>query len=295
MDAARDRAVRRVLIVEMLLNLLVAAAKGIYGLWSGSLAIASDALHSVVDAGANIVALTLLRLSAAPPDEGHPYGHRRVEILAATALGVVIGVVAVRFGWSAIEALRSGAAPPTTSVAGFVVITGTLIVNIFVASYEARKGRELNSAFLTADAKHTATDVLVTLSVLASYAAAYFGVSWADPVGALLVVGVIGVVAWRIISSNVSILMDAAALDAERIHGIAMSVPDVVGCHKVRSRGAAGAVQVDMHLMVDAGMSLRAAHDVAHTVEDAIRAAVPEVRDVTIHVEPHDDAHEGLD
>ncbi len=293
-DDTRDRAVRRVLIVEMLLNLLVAAAKGIYGVWSGSLAIASDAVHSVVDASANLVGITLLRLSAAAPDEKHPYGHRKVEIVAAAGVGIIIGVVAVRFAWSAIEALIAGGSSPTTSVAGFVVIIGTLLVNIFVAIYEARKAKQLNSPFLEADAKHTATDVLVTCAVLVSYVAAYYGVAWADPAGALAVVVVIAVVAWRIVSSNLSVLVDAVAVDPEQVRAVALEVAGVAGCHRIRSRGTSPSVHVDLHLLIDGATELRRAHEIAHQVEDAVCAALPSVSDVTIHMEPEDDDDDDL-
>ena len=94
----RARQVRRVVWVELFLNLLVASVKAVYGAWSGSLAVASDALHSFLDAGANIIGLVALRLSDAPPDPEHPYGHRKFEIVAATAIGVVIAGGVIQFG-----------------------------------------------------------------------------------------------------------------------------------------------------------------------------------------------------
>jgi cation diffusion facilitator family transporter len=236
-EQLRNQAVRRVLIIEMLLNVLVAAAKAVYGAISGSLAIATDAVHSLLDASANIGGIVVLRFADAPPDEDHPYGHRKLEFVAATVIGLIISLAALRFAWGAIEALTQGLEPPTTELAGFIVIGGTFAVNVFVALWEARKAKELNSAFLAADAIHTASDVVVTAAVMASYIASYYGVNWADPVGALLVVAVIGRVAYKLLVGNLSVLMDSAVFPADTVEELAQSVDGVVGCHRVRSRG----------------------------------------------------------
>src|SRR5690606_19450006 len=119
------------------------------------------------------IGIVVLRLAAAPPDAGHPYGHRKLETVAAAAIGVLVALAALRFGWAAVEALVHGAAPPRTSAAGFVVIGGTWLVNLFVAIYEARRARELGSPYLAADAAHTGSDLLVTAGVAASFTASY--------------------------------------------------------------------------------------------------------------------------
>lgn len=293
-DSERQRAIQRVLLVTLVLNLLVAASKGIYGVWSGSLAIAADAVHSLVDASANIVGMVALRFAAAPPDRAHPYGHHKIEITAAAAIGVAIGVTAIEFGWSAIEALVYGRPPPATQWIGFAIIGGTWAINMFVAVYERRRARQLASAYLAADAAHTGSDVVVTAAVLASYTATYLGVSWTDPVGALLVLVIITRVAWRVLTSNLSILLDRAVLDPEEVRTVVRRIEGVSGCHRIRSRGTEHAVQLDLHLQIRGAMTLDQAHEVAHQVEDALRQARPEIVDVTIHVEPEDDSPEGL-
>jgi cation diffusion facilitator family transporter len=294
LQCSRGTAVRRVLIIVLVLNLLVAAAKAVYGLVSGSLAIASDALHSVADAGSNIIGLVVIHFASAPPDHGHPYGHHKLEIVAATGIGVAIGMVALRFTWSALSALIHGAPPPQTSTAGFVVLVATLVINVFVALYEARRARALSSSFLAADAAHTASDVLVTTAVLGSFLASHLGVRWADPIGALVVIAVIARVAWKIIARNVAILVDRAAVDTAAVEAVVGEVPGVHGCHRVRSRGTDEAVQLDLHLLVQGDVPLRRAHTIAHQVEDALRARFPTLMDVTIHVEPEEDGEEGL-
>ena len=292
--AARHRAVRRVLLVTLALNLVVAVAKGAYGIWSGSLAIAADAVHSLVDASANIVGMIALRFAAAPPDPGHPYGHQKIEMAAAAAIGMAIGVTAIELGWSTVQALLDGRAAPATSAVGFAIIGGTWLINMFVATYERRRARQLDSAYLAADAAHTASDVAVTAAVLAAYTAAHFGVHWADPAGALLVLIVIVRVAWHVLSSNLSILVDRAVLDPDEVRAAARAVTGVSDCHRIRSRGTSQAVHVDLHVQIEGTMSLSEAHDVAHRVEEHLRHTWPGIVDVTIHIEPEDDHYEGL-
>lgn len=293
-EVARGRAVRRVLLGILVLNGAVFAGKAAYAAWSGSLAIASDAVHSLLDAAANVIGLVVLRFAQAPPDRGHPYGHRKLEVVAAAAIGVSVGIAGVKFAWDAIGALVSGRPAPETSAVGFVLVGGTWLVNLFIARYEARRARELDSAFLAADAAHTASDLFVTAGVAASFTASYFGLAWADPIGALVILVFIGRIAWGILASNVTVLVDQAVVDPDRVARLARAVDGVEDVHRVRSRGTAVAVQLDLHLLVDGDLPLREAHAIAHRVEDRLRQEIAGIEDVTIHMEPSDDPPESL-
>lgn len=276
------------------LNLAVALTKAAFAWWAQSLAVGTDALHSFLDAGANVIGLVALRLAHAPADPEHPYGHRKFEVVAAAAVGVVIAVGVVEFGSSAFRALLAGRRALETPVVGFVVVGGTWIVNMFVATYEARKASELGSPFLAADAGHTASDVVVTAAVLASLVAGRLGIAWADAGGALLVLVFVARVAWRIVKDNLAVLVDSVALEPEQVRTIALATPGVRGCHRVRSRGTEGSAHVDLHILVDGECSLRRAHAVAHAVEDRILRELPHVVDVVIHMEPDGDEPEAL-
>jgi cation diffusion facilitator family transporter len=290
----RKRAVKRVLIIVLVLNLVVAVAKAVYGAWSGSLVIAADALHSFLDAAANVAGLVALRWAEAPPDPGHPYGHRKIEIAAAAGIGVLLVVGALEVGGSAVNGLLHGREPPATSVIGFVVIIATWVINLFVATYEHRRAVRLDSAYLAADAMHTASDLAVTGAVLIAYTGVFFGVEWADPVGTILVMLVIVRVTWNVLGENLSVLIDRVAIDPARVRDLAMTVPGVSDCHRVRSRGLARAAYVDLHLHVDGALSLHAAHELSHQVEDVLHRELPEIADITIHIEPEGDPPEAL-
>lgn len=285
---------QRTLLVVGVLNLAVALAKAAYGWWSGSLAVATDALHSFVDTGANVVGYIAVRHAHVPPDPGHPYGHRKVESVAAAILGVVIGAGAARFGWLAFRGLADVPAVPHVSSLGIGTLVVTLVVNVVVATFEAKKGRELDSPYLLADSSHTASDVLITLGVIASQVASQLGVAWADPAAAVVVLGLLGVVAWRIVASNLRTLIDGAALDPEEVRSIVLTVDGVRDCHRARSRGGAGGVYVDLHVTVDPAITVLRAHGISHRVEDALKTAKPSVVDVVVHVEPEGDPPEAL-
>jgi cation diffusion facilitator family transporter len=279
----------RVLLVEFLLNLIVAGAKGTYGIFTGSLAISADAIHSTVDASANILGIAILRKSAEPPDHSHPYGHRKFEVLGATALGLVIGVVGINFGIASVKSMLGDSQPPQTGPVGLVVILGTLVVNIFVAAYEAHKAKQLQSAYLAADAAHTASDVIVTIAVLMSFSASHLGYNWADEVGALFVVAVILRIAWTIVRTNLSVLLDEAQGNVKEIESVVLSIEGIEDCHRVRSHGTPDAIIVDLHAQADGALSLAESHELAHQIEDALYEADPRIADVTVHMEPAGD------
>jgi cation diffusion facilitator family transporter len=283
-----------VLVGILVLNLLVALAKGVYGALSGSLAISSDAAHSAIDGSSNVVGVVALRFASRPPDADHPYGHRKIEIVAASLIGVAIGVVALELGLGAVRALMSGRAAPRIDLTGWLVMVGTLVVNVLVAWWERRAGRRLGSRFLEADAAHTASDVLVTLGVLGSMALVRAGYAWADPVASLVVMVVIARVAWQVLMSNVEVLIDRAAVDAALVRSLVLRVPGVTGCHRVRSRGGPGAVHVDLHVTADGAQTLSEAHHLSARVERHLCEHLPDVHDVTVHVEPEGDPEEGL-
>src|SRR5262245_14675631 len=182
--------VRRVLLITLGLNILVATAKIIIGLVSGALAITADGVHSTIDASSNLVALVANRIADRPPDADHPYGHRRFETLAGLGIGILLLLTAWEIASNAISRLTTtGGAKAEMTPLDFVVMIGTLGVNLFVTTYEKRQGERLKSQLLVADAMHTRADVYVTVSVLVSMAlVAFFNITWADTVTALVIV-----------------------------------------------------------------------------------------------------------
>ena len=285
-DPERSRAIRRVLLVTLALNLTVAALKVAYGVWSDSLSIRADGFHSATDGLNNLVLLAGSLLAAAPPDREHPYGHKKLEVFAAGAVGLTLLFVAFDVIRDVIAHLGGHAEPTRIDGFAFVILGVTLVINVVVASWETREGKRLMSPGLVSDAAHTTSDILVTLGVAASAALVWAGVPWLDPIAGALVAGVIAVTGIRVVKENAGYLMDTNLVDVERVSTIARNVPGVHDARDVRSRGSPGGVWVELIVEVDGAMSVRDAHSLAHRVEDALRQQFPGVLGVSVHVEP---------
>jgi len=280
-------AVRRVLWITLLLNTVVSVAKILVGRASGSMAMEADGFHSLMDGANNIVGLVVTAFAYAPPDSGHPYGHRKFETAAALFIGLALLTVAYRVIEQALSKMGRQALPEIGAVS-WVVMAVTLLANLFVAWYESREGRRLNSEYLLADAAHTRSDIYVSLGVVASFAGARAGAPWVDPVVAAVIAGFIAVLAVRLLIGSFHVLTDRAVIPAEQIEPIVRAIPGVRSCREVRTRGGADAVWVDLIVHVDGGLSLRAAHEVADRIEEALMRARPEIVDVVVHLEPAD-------
>jgi cation diffusion facilitator family transporter len=282
----RGRAVRRVFIVALVLNSAVAIMMAVYGYVSRSLSVGTDSLHSILDAGANLLALFGLHWSAAPADERHPYGRRKIEILAALGIGVLIVIAMFEFAVAAVHSLLGHKAAPSIGVGGFVVMGIAMLVNGLVARYEQHKAHELASSLLHADAHHTKSDLYASGAVVASFLLVRAGFAWADGVATLVLVVLISHVAWEVFRENVPILIDTAILDPAGVIEVARGMPGVRDVHRVRSRGVRHAVELDLHLQVGAEMSLPDAHALCREIEAQLRVKFPELSDVVIHIEP---------
>ncbi|MEE8218421.1 MAG: cation diffusion facilitator family transporter, partial [Vicinamibacteria bacterium] len=162
LDSSATRAgVQRVLWLTLVLNLGVSGGKVVVGLLSGSLAMVADGYHSLVDGSNNVIGLIVAAYAFAPPDRGHPYGHRKFETAAAAAIGVALLVLAYHVLEGALGRVTSPGALPEIGPLNWVVMFVTMAVNVFVSWYEEREGRRLQSAFLLADATHTRADLFV--------------------------------------------------------------------------------------------------------------------------------------
>jgi cation diffusion facilitator family transporter len=286
---ARLRQVSRAFWITLWLNAFVAVSKAAYGYVSGSLTLGTDSLHSMLDASSNVLALLGLRWAAAPADARHPYGRRKMEILTALGIGVLILVGLFEMAEAAVRGLVNGRPHPQVGWPGFVIVLGTMVINLFVTRYEHRKGHELSSELLHADARHTTSDLYASGAVVASFIAVRAGIGWADPVAALLLVVLVGHAAWAVFRDNVPVLIDAARLDPEGVASLARAVVAEVGAgdvHRVRSRGMRSAVELDLHLEVAPEMSVADAHQLARRIETEVKVKFPEVSDVVIHIEP---------
>jgi cation diffusion facilitator family transporter len=277
--------VRRVLIITLLLNLFVMTLKAVVGTLTGSLSLLADALHSVTDSANNILGLIASRFSSPKPDREHPYGHLKFEAVGALGISAFLGIACFEILQGAIEGIIKGRNLVKISPPELWLLLLVLGVNIFVAFYERRVGKRVGSPILIADAKHTMSDVWVTISVIGGLIGVWLGYQWLDLVLAFPVALLVFWSGWSVLKENLPWLVDEMAIAPEAIYDIALSVPGVLNCHDIASRGVLGRqIFIEMHLIVDSP-DVETAHHITEEVERRLEERFSPVR-ILIHVEP---------
>lgn len=285
----RVKAIRRMLWIILFLNLGVALAKMAWGTATRSAAMQADGFHSLFDGASNVVGLVGMGFASRPADDDHPYGHGKYETYASAIIGTMLLVAAYKIGAQAVAGLVGHAQAPQVDVWSFVIMVGTLVVNLAVTVWERRVGRRLGSSILVADASHTASDALVSIGVIISLVFVKLGFPLADPVVALLVTLAIITTAWGVFKQASVTLSDASRIAPSRICTVALAVSGVLGCHSIRTRGSEAEVYVDLHVQVDPQVSVAEGHEIAERVERTLVEHYDQVVDVIAHLEPFDD------
>ncbi|MGE0451569.1 MAG: cation diffusion facilitator family transporter [Vicinamibacterales bacterium] len=286
MSSDRYAEVTRVLTRVLLLNLVVAVAKIAFGYASGAISILSDGFHSLTDASSNLVGLVGVAAARQPPDEDHPYGHRKYETVSAVAVVGFLGLVLIEVLRNAVNHLSGRAAPPDISPAGFVVMGATLAINAVVVKYESAAAERLGSEILMADATQTRGDIWSSFVVVVALAGTWWGIRILDPIAALLVAGFIGHSGYQIAATAMRILSDRIVMSEDDIEKVVMGVSGVLGCHHIRTRGSSDHVFLDLHVWLPGDLPLVHAHDVSHRVKDRLMSRYPQIVDAVIHIEP---------
>jgi cation diffusion facilitator family transporter len=270
-------------------NSVLIAIKLAAGAITGSIAIITEAVHSLIDLVASVIAFVSVRKADEPADADHPYGHEKVESLAAAIEGMLILVGAGIIVYEATHRLVVGSEVERLGV-GIAVMGFSVVANLAVSSVLYRQARALDSAALEGDAAHLRTDALTSAGVLAGLAVVQVtGIAAFDSITALLVATAIVAAGLRIIRRSSGILVDEALPDAEmdRIEAAiaAARTPDVAGYHKLRARKAGSRRYIDFHVQYRSGTTLERAHELAHQMRAEIEARLRNA-EVLIHVEP---------
>lgn len=281
----RATRIQRVFLGLLIANVVVVGAKVFIGLKAGSLSVLGDAVHSSADALNNVLFMVLTRYASRAPDEDHPYGHAKFEVLGAVAILIFLSVSGFELAKGAIERLVSGSTAPGLTNPDLVILVVTLGVNIWVAWYEARQGRALSSDLLLADAAHTRADVFITVGVIGGGILSSRGIAWIDPVIAIVVAALIVRVGWGIMRRAVPALVDEVARPPEQIRGIAEAVSGVRSAYSIRSRGAGGITFAELTISVQGELQVSRAHDIADAVETRLRDELA-LDQVVVHIEP---------
>lgn len=284
---------QRATLVGIAVNLLLALVKGAAGVLGHSYALIADAMESTLDVFSSIVVLSGLRVATRPPDAGHPYGHGKAEPLAAIVVSLGLIGAAIFLAIQSVHKIVYHADAP----APFTLLVLVLVIAVKETLYRGMKrvGRELGSTAVTTDAWHHRSDAITSAAAFIGISIAVIGgpgYEAADGWAALFACTLIAFNGWRLLQPALDEVMDAAPdpqLEAS-VRRLAADVSGVLHVEACSIRKMGFEYFVDLHVEVKETMTVREGHEVAHRVKDAIRAVLPQVQDVLIHIEPEGDA-----
>lgn len=294
-DGSREhtREVRRITWLGLFVNVLLAGVKFLVGSLGGSQAVIADAVHSLSDSVTDFAVIFGVKFWSAPPDDNHPYGHRRIESLVTTAIGLALVAVAVGIVFKALLAMRE----PYIVQSGWIAIIGpavSIVLKEILFRWTIKVGRRVKSSAVIANAWHHRSDAFSSVPALIAVGASVINPNWAfvDHVGALIVSLFILKVSWDILRPSLEELTDGGASESDRqsIKKIASGVTGVEEVHAIRTRKIGPSIYVDLHVLVAPEMSVRRGHDISEEVVRVLITNGPDILDVVVHLEPYEGA-----
>lgn len=285
----REQQVRKVTWIGLVLNLFLSALKFAAGYFGRSQALIADAIHSLSDLTSDIAVIAGSHYWSRPPDESHPYGHRRMETLVSICIGIMLVAAGAGIGWEAITGLHDKQeAPP-----GWIALAAAFVSIVSketIYRWTAAAGRRVKSSALAANAWHHRTDAISSLPVFVAVGGALIFPSWSflDHVGAVVVSIFILHAAIKIIWPGIKELIDVGVPEEiqAKIKACATKSAGVLDAHAIRTRYISNSIQIDLHIVVDGLMTVHEGHTIADHVRDCLIEEIPDVVDVVVHVDP---------
>ena len=278
---------QRVALSSIAASAGLTAAKAVVGVTSGSLAILSEAAHSLIDLGATVMTYFAVRIADMPADEEHHYGHGKVESISALAETALLFVLAGVVTWEAVKRLMSAEPPQVEATPwAFGVIALSIVIDFFRARVLYRTAKQTSSQALEADALHFDSDMWSSAAVLVGLVGIAFGYSWADSAAAIAVSVFIGIAGWRLGRRTIDTLTDTAPPGAaDKITAAVLRIPGVVGIERLRVRQASEVLFVDLVVAVSRTLPLDRVAALKDRIVGALRADSP-AAEVTVTTEP---------
>jgi cation diffusion facilitator family transporter len=282
-----ERAVRRVGVVILAVNVAFVVAKGLVWWRTGSLAVGSEAVNSLADSAYSVVILAGLYLTTRPPDFSHPHGHERIEPFVSLFIALGVFAAGATVLWRATTAVLTGNVTVATSSSAVLVLVATAAVKFGLYRYCLRVADQTRSPAVTATALDNRNDVLTASAALVGVVGARLGVPALDPIAAGVVAIGILYTGYEIVRDNVDYLVGSAPPEDLRAEIVrrALTHPDVEGAHDVIAHYVGPEIDVSLHVEVEGDRTIREAHDIETDVIESIRE-LEEVNDVFVHVDP---------
>ncbi len=282
--------IRRVTWIGLAINLVLSVFKFAAGVWGRSQVMVADAVHSLSDSATDIALLVGVRFWSKPPDEGHPYGHRRIETVVTIFIAVALAAVGVGLAYRGLATLQERHDSPPGWIALVAAIV-SIVTKELLYRWTVKVGRRVKSSAVVANAWHHRSDALSSVPVALAVAAAIFVPSWSflDNVGAVLVSAFILHAAWKIGWPAMRQMVDTGASEKVRRHirSIATETDGVEAVHAIRTRYLGSGIQVDLHVLVAPDLTVRRGHEISGAVKHRLLASGPDVLDVIVHLEPY--------
>lgn len=281
--------IKKVLYLLLIANLFVTVAKIVIGFSSKSMALSADGFHSLSDSATNIIGIISIVFASKPEDNEHPYGHKKFETMASLIICVVLTFIAYNIIIQSISKIDSHK-NLEISLESLIILICTVFINIAVANYENKKGKEYKSSFLIADSIHTKSDIFISIGVIATLICIKVGIPPVIDVIVSLVVSIFILhAAYEIFKEATSILTDKVVLKNEEVKDIVSDFSKIKSVHKIRSRGFKDYIFLDMHILVDNNLNVDVVHKLVHELEDKFREKLNTTVDLVVHVEPYCD------
>ncbi len=278
--------IKRILIVILFFNWLVAFSKLIYGLITKSAAMTADGVHSFADGASNIIGLVGIWAASKPVDEDHPYGHKKYETVATLGISVMLFLASFDIIRDSFSRLFHPVVPEVT-IFSFVLMVIGFLINVAVMKYEYKKGAELSSDILICDSIHTKSDIFVSSAVIVTLVSTKLGLPILDTIAAFIIGVFIAKAGFDILKQSSDVLCDREAIEKVKIARVVSELAGVKAIHKIRTRGREDDVHVDLHVTVNTSMHVDDAHKLSHKISDTLKEKIPGITDVIVHIEPY--------
>jgi cation diffusion facilitator family transporter len=288
---ARYREVRKVTVVGGVVDLLLGIVKILVGTTANSQALIADGVHSLSDLATDFLVLFAAKHSHREADEEHPYGHGRIETVATVILGVALALVAIGICYDALQRMRDPELLRHPGVLALLVALVSVASKEIIYHYTVRAARRLRSNMLHANAWHSRSDAISSIIVVIGVAGTMYGFSYLDAIAAAAVGLMIAKIGWDLLWKSLQELIDTS-LEEDKVEAIRKAILGVTGVralHMLRTRRSGSDALVDVHILVDPGLSVSEGHMIGEHVRTRLIGEMDDVSDVTVHIDPEDD------
>lgn len=280
----------QVSVLTIIVNLILSIFKLAAGLFAHSTAMVSDAIHSASDVFSTFIVIIGVKISSKEQDTKHPYGHERLECIAAIVLAMVLSITGIGIGLSAIKNIKLGLNGQLVIPGAFALIAAlvSIAVKEWMYWYTRAAAKKINSSSMMADAWHHRSDSLSSIGSLIGIGGAMLGFAILDPIASIVICFMILKVSYDIVNETINKLIDTACSNEiyDEITSIALSQQGVIGIDELKTRQFASKFYVDIEISADGNLTLFQAHDIAEKIHDAIEQRFPDAKHCMVHVNP---------